>query len=41
MWRKIMSEIKELLELRCNVDDMTGETVAFAMDRLFEAGGRA
>ena len=33
-----MSEIKELLELRCNVDDMTGEAVAFAMDRLFEAG---
>ena len=33
-----MSEIKELLELKCNVDDMTGEAVAFAMDRLYEAG---
>ena len=33
-----MSEIKELLELRCNVDDMTGEAVAFAMDRLHESG---
>ena len=28
----------EVLELSCNVDDMTAEAVGFAMDRLFEAG---
>ena len=28
----------EVLELVCNLDDMTGEELAFAMERLFEAG---
>ena len=28
----------EILELSCNVDDMTGEAIGFAMDRLFKAG---
>lgn len=27
-------------EISCNVDDMTGERIAFAMDRLFEAGAK-
>lgn len=27
-----------IIELSCNVDDMTGEAVGFAMERLFEAG---
>lgn len=28
----------EILELSCNVDDMTGEAIGFAMDRLLEEG---
>lgn len=28
----------EICELSCNVDDMTGEAIGFAMDRLFDAG---
>ena len=33
-----MIKANKLLEFRCNVDDMTGEAVSFAMERLFEAG---
>ncbi len=32
------SETDEICELSFNVDDMTGEAVGFAMERLFEAG---
>ena len=28
----------DIIELSCNVDDMTGEAIGFAMDRLFDAG---
>ena len=28
----------DIIELSCNVDDMTGEAIGFAMERLFEAG---
>lgn len=31
---------EDICELDCNVDDMTGEAVGFAMERLFEAGAR-
>ncbi|MBR3469513.1 MAG: nickel pincer cofactor biosynthesis protein LarC [Lachnospiraceae bacterium] len=31
---------EEVYELSCNVDDMTGEEIGFAMERLFEAGAR-
>ena len=30
----------QVLELSCNVDDMTGEDIGFAMERLFDAGAR-
>ena len=28
----------EVCELKCNIDDMTGEAIAFACERIFEAG---
>ncbi len=30
--------LEEICELSCNVDDMTGEAVGYAMERLFESG---
>ena len=33
-------EEKEIYELSCNVDDMTGEEMAFAMEQIVEAGAR-
>ena len=33
-------ETEEVLELSCNVDDMTAEEIGFAMERLFEGGAR-
>ena len=30
----------EVVELSCNIDDMTGEEIAFACERLFAAGAR-
>lgn len=35
------SDLNDIIyELSCNVDDMTGEEVSFAMEKLFEAGAR-
>ncbi|MBE5807456.1 MAG: nickel pincer cofactor biosynthesis protein LarC [Clostridiales bacterium] len=31
---------EEITRLECNLDDITGEDIAFAMERLFEAGAR-
>ena len=33
-------EETSIIELQCNLDDMTGEEVGFAIDRLMEAGAR-
>jgi len=42
--RAMLGETQEntasIIELSCNVDDMTGEQLGFAMDRCFEAGAR-
>ncbi len=32
--------VDEVVELSCNIDDMTGEEIAFACERLFAAGAR-
>ncbi|MBQ0064938.1 MAG: nickel pincer cofactor biosynthesis protein LarC [Firmicutes bacterium] len=31
-------ETEDIIELKCNIDDMTSEEVGYAFDRLFEAG---
>ena len=36
----LSEQSSKVVELSCNVDDMTGESIAFAMERLFEAGAR-
>ena len=33
-------EREAITKLECNLDDMTGEDISFAMERLFEAGAR-
>ncbi|MBR1586599.1 MAG: nickel pincer cofactor biosynthesis protein LarC [Clostridia bacterium] len=33
-------EMEEIVQLECNLDDMTGEAVGFAMEQLFLAGAR-
>ncbi len=40
LWGERPEDVEPLLELSCNVDDMTAEEIAFAMDRLFEGGAR-
>ncbi|QEY34976.1 nickel pincer cofactor biosynthesis protein LarC [Caproiciproducens galactitolivorans] len=37
-WSETEDYADEIAELRCNLDDMTPEAIAFAADRLFEAG---
>ena len=32
------NNVETICELNCNVDDMTGEAIGFAMERLFDAG---
>ena len=39
LWGETQEEAGQIVELSCNMDDMTGEEMGFAMDRLFEAGG--
>lgn len=38
LWGETQEEAGQIVELSCNMDDMTGEEMGFAMDRLFEAG---
>jgi hypothetical protein len=33
-----VEEMDKVVELRCNLDDMTGEELSYAMDKLLEAG---
>ena len=38
--RRDPDDTEEILELSCNLDDMTGEQIGFAMEQLFAAGAR-
>lgn len=38
LWGETEERNDAVLELSCNVDDMTGEEMGFAMERLFDAG---
>ena len=38
MLGETVDKTDDILELSCNVDDMTAEEISFAMERLFEAG---
>lgn len=40
LWGETEEQSEMMLELSCNVDDMTAEAVGFAMERLFEGGAR-
>lgn len=37
-WGETAANQEEITELSCNLDDMTGESIGFAMERLLEAG---
>ena len=39
-WGESEREQETVTKLECNLDDMTGEEIGFAMDRLFAAGAR-
>ena len=39
-WGESEGETEALTKLECNLDDMTGEDIAFAMEQLFQAGAR-
>lgn len=38
LWGESAESGDEVLELRCNLDDMSGESIGFAMEELFKAG---
>ena len=38
LWGEVNEDIDRIVELTCNIDDMTPEELGFAMEMLFEAG---
>lgn len=40
MLGEVQDQSDKIIELSCNMDDMTGEKLGFAMERLFEVGAR-